>query len=169
MRPAAQRMPSVMSSTVAPHLPATRTGSTRPFQLMPATPVVLFVAAATMPLMMVPCHELGCSGQSPKASGLPVMSACETQSPGSDGSVSRPLLSLAYSTSVTKSWPASTRPARSTCGVMPVSSTATTAVGRPVWRAQAACTLGAPKLGSWPPVVSPAGRSHHWPRSVGET
>src|SRR5947208_3077646 len=62
--PAAHRMPSTISDTVAPHLPATRTGSTVPPQLMPATPVPLLVAAATRPAMMVPCQLLLVTSQS---------------------------------------------------------------------------------------------------------
>ena len=64
-RPAAQRMPSMMSATSAPHLPATRTGSTRPFQLMPATPTPLFVRAAMSPAITVPCQELSATSQPP--------------------------------------------------------------------------------------------------------
>ncbi len=57
-RPAAQRMPSRMSARSAPHLPATRTGSTRPFQFIAAPPTPLLVNEATMPAITVPCHEL---------------------------------------------------------------------------------------------------------------
>ena len=102
-KPAAQYMPSTMSATSAPHLPATRTGSTRPFQLMPATPNALSVTAATMPAMSVPCHELLATSQLPNSVGLLFLSACVTQSPGSLGSASRPLPSLANSTVETKS------------------------------------------------------------------
>ena len=87
-------MPSTISDTVAPHLPATRTGSTVPPQLMPATPVALLVAAATRPAMMVPCQLLSVTSQSLN-SGLLAFSLAVTQSPGSDGSASRPSPSLA--------------------------------------------------------------------------
>ncbi len=39
-------------------MPATRTGSTRPFQFIAAPPTPLLVNAATMPAITVPCHEL---------------------------------------------------------------------------------------------------------------
>ena len=93
--PAAQRMPSTMSATSAPHLPPTRTGSTRPFRLMAATPLLLLVTAATMPAMMVPCHELFCTVQPLKSLGALLRSSWLTQSPGSAGSPSRPPPSLA--------------------------------------------------------------------------
>src|SRR5439155_2405351 len=92
--PAAQYMPSTISSTSAPHLPATRTGSTRPCWLMPATPTPLLVAAAIRPAMIVPCQVLLVTSQSLN-SGLLAFSLEVTQSPGSDGSVSRPPPSFA--------------------------------------------------------------------------
>src|SRR5687768_10959123 len=44
-RPAAQRMASLMSVLVPPHLPSTRTGRTLPPKAMPATPRLLLVTA----------------------------------------------------------------------------------------------------------------------------
>src|SRR5260221_10830204 len=85
-RPAAQRMPSTMSATSAPHLPATRTGSTRPSQLIPATPLLLLVTAATIPAMSVPCQELYWRVQPLNTVGAASLSAWLTQSPGSAGS-----------------------------------------------------------------------------------
>ena len=101
--PAAQRMPSTMSTTSAPHLPATRTGTTRPFQLMPAPPTVLLVAAASRPAMSVPCHELFSTAQSANSVGWAALSAALTKSPGSLGSGSRPSPSPENSTALTKS------------------------------------------------------------------
>ena len=98
-------MPSTMSDTSAPHLPATRTGRMRALQLMAATPVgcASLVEAAIRPAMLVPCQELFSTVQPENASCGLSTSACVTQSPGSDGSLSRPLPSLAYSTVETKS------------------------------------------------------------------
>ena len=44
--PAAQRMPAMMSLSVPPHLPSTRTGRISVFQPVPAMPSALFVSAA---------------------------------------------------------------------------------------------------------------------------
>ena len=98
-------MPTTMSATSAPHLPATRTGTTLPFQLRPATPIALSVLAASMPAMMVPCHELSATSQAPNSAGFRVRSYSLTQSPGSLGSASQPWPSFAYSTVETKSRP----------------------------------------------------------------
>ena len=62
-RPAAQRMPSTMSATSAPHLAATRTGTTLPRQFIAATPAPLSVLANSMPAMAVPCQLLGWMAQ----------------------------------------------------------------------------------------------------------
>ena len=56
--PAAQRMPAMMSLSVPPHLPSTRTGRISVFQPVPATPSALFVSAAIRLETRVPCHEL---------------------------------------------------------------------------------------------------------------
>ncbi len=56
--PAAQRMPAMMSESYPPHLPSTRTGSTRTLRPTLAMPMPLPVSAAMMPLVCVPCHEL---------------------------------------------------------------------------------------------------------------
>ncbi len=99
--PAAQRMPSTTSDSQAPHLPDTRTGRILAFQLTPATPVPLLLAAAISPAMKVPCQELGSTVQ--PANWAVAASALLTQSPGSAASASRPLPSLAVATSLTRS------------------------------------------------------------------
>ena len=168
LSPAAQRMPSTMSATSAPHLPATRTGSTRPSRLTPATPSALSVSAATMPAMSVPCHELFATSQFAN-SGFESFSAWVTQSPGSLGSASRPSPSLANSTVETKSWPDSTCKSRTGCAVMPVSSTAITAAGPPNSIAHADCTPGTPRKRSFSAfaLLPLTGCSHHWPVEFG--
>ena len=45
-RPAAQRMPAMMSESKPPHLPSTRTGSTRTLRPTLAMPMPLFVKRA---------------------------------------------------------------------------------------------------------------------------
>ena len=57
-RPAAQRMPAMMSLSLPKHLPSTRTGSTRTPGAAPAMPVPLLAAAATRLDVDVPCQEL---------------------------------------------------------------------------------------------------------------
>ena len=148
----------MMSLIAAPHLPATRTGSTRPCQLAPATPSVLLLTAASWPAMVVPCQlARSASGQPLNLSGWASRSAAVMASPGSCASLSRPLPSPAYTASATKSWPGSTRALVSMCEVMPESSTATTlALATPVLRSQALANPAAPVL----PV--PAACSHHW-------
>ena len=62
-RPAAQRMASLMSAMVPPHLPRTRTAWTRELQLTPATPRSLPVRTTpTVPATWVPCQLLGSPG-----------------------------------------------------------------------------------------------------------
>jgi hypothetical protein len=62
-------------------------------------PMPLWVAAPIRPAVWVPCQELSCTSQSPNAAGLAVLSASLIQSPGSDGSASRPSPSFEVSTS----------------------------------------------------------------------
>ena len=151
-----------MSLTAAPHLPATRTGSTRPCQLPAAPPSVLLLTAANCPAMVVPCQlERKASGQPANLSGWARRSAAVMASPGSAGSLSRPLPSPAYTGSATKSKPGSTRALVSMCEVMPESSTATTAPGlarltTPVLRSQALAKPAAPVL----PAATAC--NHHW-------
>ena len=56
--PAAQRMPAMMSLSVPPHLPSTRTGRISVFQPVPAMPSALFVSAPIRLDTRVPCQEL---------------------------------------------------------------------------------------------------------------
>ncbi len=102
-RPAAQRMPSRMSESVPPHLPSTRTGRICAPQLIPAIPVELFVLAARMPAVRVPCQELSPTVQF--LNFVVATSADVTQSPGSEASASRPSPSFATAGSVMKSYP----------------------------------------------------------------
>ena len=101
-RPAAQRMPAMMSESNPPHLPSTRTGSTRTLRPTLAMPMPLPVSAAMRPLVCVPCHELSSAASLQSSNGPPacVTSASVSQSPGSEGSASRPSPSLATSTSL---------------------------------------------------------------------
>jgi len=92
-KPAAHRMPARMSESRPPHLPSTRTGSRRAPQVPPAMPALLLVLAAIMPATRVPCQELLLVSQ--LANSGRFLSALVIQSPGSDGSGSRPLLSFA--------------------------------------------------------------------------
>ena len=108
--PEAQVTPAAMSANVPPPEPSTRTGWMRALGATPVIPV-RSVAAATMPATCVPCHELD---------------APEVRSPSSVGSGSRPLPSRAAARLEIMSYPATSRPSRSGCAVMPVSSTATT-------------------------------------------
>ena len=55
--PEAQVIASAMSAEEPPHLPSTRTGWIFALYAMPATPLVLFVAAATVPATCVPCQD----------------------------------------------------------------------------------------------------------------
>ena len=101
--PAAQRMPSTISGTAAPHLPETRTGRMRAFQLMPATPAALLVTAPNCPAIRVPCQLLmGDTAQPSHKLRLPSCSAWLSASPGSVGSLLRPTPLLAYSILLTK-------------------------------------------------------------------
>ncbi len=103
-RPAAQRMPSTMSATDAPHLPDTRTGRMRAFQLMPATPLALLVTAPSCPATSVPCQLLlGRTTQPSHNAVLALNSACVSASPGSLAPALRPVPPLfAYSGLLTK-------------------------------------------------------------------
>ena len=86
----------MMSLTAAPHLPATRTGTTSPCQLAAAPPSVLLLTAANWPAMVLPCQlDRSASGQPPNLSGWASRSAAVMASPGSAGSLSRPLPSAA--------------------------------------------------------------------------
>lgn len=86
-------MPASTSELNPPHLPITRTGRIHPFQVIPATPTPLFVSAPMIPETRVPCHEL--SEVSVQLLELELVSSVVTQSPGSEGSASRALLSFA--------------------------------------------------------------------------
>src|SRR5215212_5602014 len=92
-KPAAQRTPASTSESNPPHLPSTRTGNSHVLQVTPVTPTPLFESAPTIPDTRVPCQELSDTSQ-PSNSGVSA-SAAVTQSPGSEGSESRPLPSLA--------------------------------------------------------------------------
>ena len=95
--PAAHSMPSRMSSKVPPHFPSARTGSILAFQSRPAMPTPLSELAAMRPLTNVPWKKLGSAGAPSPHSLSPV------PSPGSLGSESRPLPSLAITGSLMKS------------------------------------------------------------------
>ena len=86
--PEAQVIASAMSEVYPPHLPSTRTGCTRALNAMPATPAALLVLAAIVPATWVPCQLESLAG-SPTAH-----SPAATQSPGSEGSLSRAVPSL---------------------------------------------------------------------------
>jgi hypothetical protein len=86
---------------VPPHLPSTRTGTTLASGAVPAMPRLLLVAPATRLAVAVPCQLLE---EAPQSEKVPVrVSASVTQSPGSLGSASRPLPSLATVALLTKS------------------------------------------------------------------
>ncbi len=104
--PAAQRIASMTSELVPPHLPSARTGRIRTPGAMPAVDVpggfgVAVHCAAAMPDIWVPCQLLGSSvllfgsWSSSQASRYCVFSAAVIQSPGSVGFASRPSPSLA--------------------------------------------------------------------------
>src|ERR1041385_3911036 len=103
-KPAAQRAPSRISDKDPPHLPSTRTGRILDVQLMPPTPTLLLVAAPIVPATWVPCQELSLvcppgagSAQPVKKpfAAVPSSSVAVIQSPGSEGSGSRPSPSFA--------------------------------------------------------------------------
>src|SRR4051812_14984993 len=98
-KPAAQRMPARMSLSMPPHLPSTRTGRMNEFQLSPATPAPLLVSAPIIPDTRVPCQLLSPFVQPDSAEFD--LSLSLTQSPGSEGSASRPSPSLACAALVT--------------------------------------------------------------------
>ncbi len=89
-------------------------------------PLPLFVAAAMVPATWVPCQD---EFWSDGGDGLPDASVPQSpafiQSPSSAGFASRPPPSRAREASETKSYPATTLPARSLCVTYPVSITAT--------------------------------------------
>src|SRR5688500_12608041 len=60
--PAAHTRPAAMSDVNPPHVPSTRTGTTRALNATPDTPVPLFVSAATVPATCVPCQLEGVAG-----------------------------------------------------------------------------------------------------------
>ena len=89
--PAAQRSAARMSESRPPHLPSTRSGSTRTPRPTLAMPMPLSVSAATRLDVRVPCQELlRCTSQSPKLPGSASFSAWVRKSPVSVGSASRP-------------------------------------------------------------------------------
>ena len=133
--PAAQRMPSAISESYPPTLPRTRIGRMRAFIATPTTPVELLPIPAMVPATCVPCQELG--PLDPEKPQSPLLN----QSPGSLASESRPVPSLALQGSEMKSYPGRTLALRSEWLLMPVSITATTALGEPVVRSQAAGAL----------------------------
>jgi hypothetical protein len=78
-------------------LPSTRTGTILAPYATPATPVLLFVAAAMVPATWVPCQlEFDAGSPAPH-------SPAAVQSPGSLASLSRPLPSFAMVVSEMKS------------------------------------------------------------------
>jgi hypothetical protein len=129
--PAAQRIASLMSVIVPPHLPSARTACSLTFQLTPATPTPLLVLPTpTVPDTCVPCQLFGWAGLPGKHS------PAEIASPGSVGSLSRPPPSLAMNGSLIMSKPATRLglPVMSGWfGRMPVSITATTTELEPLF------------------------------------
>src|SRR5256885_920060 len=101
-------MPAMMSRSVPPHLPSTRTGKSHALQVMPAMPTPLLLTAPRMPETRVPCQEL-LAVVPPLHSGL-LRSAWTTQSPGSEASASRASPSLATKASEMNVYPGSRRP-----------------------------------------------------------
>lgn len=132
--PADQLIASAISEVVPPHFPKARTGRIFEFQLMPATPVLLLLAAPIVPAVCVPCQELSAAMLLPHSLAI-------TQSPGSLGSLSRPPPSFATLVILMKSYPDTVRPTNSVWLVMPVSITATTMLDEPVVIFQAAGML----------------------------
>src|SRR5579871_2468983 len=87
--PAAHNIPMMMSESLPPHLPSTRTGRICPCQVMPAMPVALLVSAPRMPAVRVPCQELDCAVAFLQSLfGELLTSALVIQSPGSEASAS---------------------------------------------------------------------------------
>ncbi len=101
--PADQRIASMMSESWPPHFPSARTGRILPCQVMPVIPTALFAMAPRIPTTRVPCQELFSTVQPANGLVVSVVSACVTQSPGSEASASRGSPSLAMFTSVMKS------------------------------------------------------------------
>jgi hypothetical protein len=106
-------------------------------------PRPLFALAPMTPATWVPCQELSDSPQFSKAPPFSPFSAAVTQSPGSEESLSRPPPSLATSRSAMKSRPCSNwPPVRSGWSrKVPLSSTATTTLLRPLTWSQACWKL----------------------------
>src|ERR1700716_2177431 len=86
--PAAHIIPAMMSESYPPHLPNTRTGRIFPCQVIPATPRRLLVNAPRIPAVRVPCQELISILQ--LLNFELAVSVELIQSPGSEGSGSRP-------------------------------------------------------------------------------
>src|ERR1700722_16310580 len=99
--PAAQSIADSMSESSPPHLPNARACSSQPDQVVPAIPRLLLVIAPSTPLTRVPCQELVATVQPLNCEVC--VSACVTQSPGSDASALGPLDSLPALTLLTKS------------------------------------------------------------------
>src|SRR5579864_1389924 len=111
--PAAHSMAETMSESRPPHLPSARSGRIWAFQVMPATPAPLFVAAPRIPAVRVPCQELGPAVALPHRLAFPEMSLLVTQSPESTAPGPGQLPPFATKASDMKQYPASSRPARS--------------------------------------------------------
>ena len=115
------RIASVMSDPKPKHLPSARTANILASYATPGMPTALLPTAAIVPATCVPCQELLRSEQVSKI-GLALSSAL-IQSPGSEGSASRPSPSLATrnpvpvarSSAPTKSWPRRVLASRSSC------------------------------------------------------
>ena len=117
-----------------------------------------------MPAMLVPCQELSSTLQLENSAGFAARSAALTASPGSLASPSRPSPSSAYSSVETKSRPGSTWASSSGWRVMPVSSTATTALALPVSLIHALWKPGTPRKRSASALalLPLTLLSHHW-------
>ncbi len=73
-RNAAYRIPSYpYSMRLSPHVEAAHTGSTEQFQLVPAIPMPLLVAAHATPAVAVPCERLSGHAAIPSGSQDPVV------------------------------------------------------------------------------------------------
>ena len=94
--PEDQMIASAMSAIEPPHLPSTRTGWTLALNATPATPLLLFAIAATVPATCVPCQLEFDEYGTPH-------SFVANQSPSSFGFESRPLPSRAVADDEMKS------------------------------------------------------------------
>ncbi len=99
--PAAHSIAAMMSESYPPHLPSARRGRIQGLQVPPAMPWPLLVLAAISDATSVPCHELSAWSQPLNFCDWP--SCVVTQSPGSEGSESRPSPSFATVASEMKS------------------------------------------------------------------